>query len=74
MSQINNTIKAYQKISKTNRTIVATLLLLVFMALVMADIFSSFIGCVILGALLLQFALEASLFLRSRKRRHANKL
>ena len=67
-------MKAYEKISKTNRTIIATLLLLIFMALVMADIFSSFVGCVILGALLLQFSLEARIFLRARSHKKIKKL
>ncbi len=63
---------AYRKISKSNRTIIATLLLLVFMAFVIADLFSSFIGLIILGLLLFQLVLEARMFLDSRKKKRNN--
>ncbi|WP_299825268.1 hypothetical protein [uncultured Pontibacter sp.] len=59
----------YEKISKSNRTIIAILMLFVFMALVVADIFISFFGGMVVGVLLFQFFLEARMFLYAKKRR-----
>ena len=60
----------YQKISKLNRTIIGTLLLLVFMALVMADAYASFFGGIIFGALMLQLFFEGRMFLRTQRKRN----
>lgn len=60
----------YQKISKLNRTIIGTLLLLAFMAVVMADAYASFFGGIIFGALILQLFFEGRMFLRAQKKRN----
>lgn len=57
----------YEKLSKTTRTMAALLLLMVFMALAMADLSISFFGGMVLGVLLVQFFLEARMFLRHRR-------
>ncbi len=44
-------------------------MLFVFMALVVADIFISFFGGMVVGVLLFQFFLEARMFLYAKKRR-----
>lgn len=56
----------YEKLTKSTRTMVATVLLMVFMALVVTDLFISFFGGVLLGVLLMQFALEVRIFFRHR--------
>lgn len=54
----------YKKLSRTNRTMAAILLLLVFMALAMADLFITFFGGIVLGVLLMQFEMEVQRFFR----------
>ncbi|GHA71291.1 hypothetical protein [Pontibacter akesuensis] len=57
----------YRSLSKTTRTIAAMLLLMAFMALVMADRFISLFGGMLLGVLLVQFALEVWIFVKHKK-------
>ncbi|GAB3828240.1 hypothetical protein [Pontibacter rugosus] len=57
----------YEQLPSANRTIAAILLLVVFMALVMADLFLSYLGGLVLGLLLAQFGLEIRMFYRRRK-------
>ncbi|ARS37613.1 hypothetical protein [Pontibacter actiniarum] len=56
----------YEKLSKTNRTMAAMLLLIMFMVLAVTDLFISFFGGAVLGVLLVQFALEVRMFFRRR--------